>query len=205
MERGHHPRISWKGESIISGIVFIMYKFVLPTQSCNLITREKILMVKLVHAGEPVADLAGDCRGRGVWGGGLLRNQPKPYIIKMQWFFFNTLLCCVPPSYSHSVPLFNFLTTVTQYPLSNISLDHASIASIMYLYIWFFFLSSWLMLCLKVSSIVQETMPATQLTKCCHVDLNCLQERKWFMQRHLFLHLLISLFYMHFAQNESLQ
>lgn len=48
------------------------------------------------------------------------------------------------------------------------------------------FLSSWLMLSLKVSSIVPETMPATQFTKCCHVDLNCLQKRKWFMQICLF-------------------
>lgn len=36
-------------------------------------------------AGEPVADLAGDGRGRGVWGWRLLRNRPKPCVIRMQW------------------------------------------------------------------------------------------------------------------------
>lgn len=66
MERGRKPRISREGESIISGIVFIKYKFVTLTQSCCLKTRVKLLMVIMVSVGEPVANLAGDCRRGGV-------------------------------------------------------------------------------------------------------------------------------------------
>lgn len=160
---------------------------VLPTQACHLKTKVQLLMVLMVCAGEPVADLAWDRRRGRVWWGGLLRHQPKPYIIEMQWFlFFLNSLCCVPPLLITLCSIFNlFLTTVTFDPITK-HLAHASIASIMYLYIYWFVLVILAMLSIKVSSIVQETMPATRLTKCCHVDLNCLQERKWFMQVCLF-------------------
>lgn len=47
MERRCQPRISWKGESIISGIVFAKSKFVAPTRSQHHKTRMKLLMVGL--------------------------------------------------------------------------------------------------------------------------------------------------------------
>lgn len=80
-----------------------------------------------------------------------------------------------------------FLTTVTFYPIIKHltqSCQHCLHHVFIHLLIYFCHLG----LCchLKVSSIVQETMPATQFTKCCHVDLNCLQKRKWFMQICLF-------------------
>lgn len=66
MERRCQPRISWEGESIISGIVSTKSTFVAPTRSQHLETRMEVLMVGMVSAGEPVADLAGDRRRGGV-------------------------------------------------------------------------------------------------------------------------------------------
>lgn len=60
------------------------------------------------------------------------------------------------------------------------------------------------MLSLKVSSIVQ-ILPAFRLPKCCHVDKLFTGEKMVHSNMPFFLHLLISFFYMHFAQSELLQ
>lgn len=61
--------------------------------------------------GEPVADLAGDRRRRGVGGGRVLRNRPKPCVIRMQWISFVFFTCLHICPFPLSLPFYSPLSS----------------------------------------------------------------------------------------------